>query len=1381
MLTTFQQFCTLITAGTEDDKEDSPDEVVEENQAPEEETDSSAEETVDQSEHTQDESSDDTETGRQTDPDAPPEESQDESVNNEEEVAEDSTVKVVEEAQVAPEPIELPAEPAMPAMEPEETAEETETIEEPFEEQPTESVVSPDEGAEVVEVPVRLGVIDVLYNFVDTFDQSQISNAEHASASSQDFSGGVGKPAIFEHPRIEGDARVEYEVVLPQLESNEGLILHFNIGLRDGIDFDDPLTKPDGVRFAVEVSGERRFEAVSETCRWDEYAIELSEFAGHRLQVAFLTECNGAGNTNYDWALWGNPRVLKLTTVPLPTERDEPHPKMIRGVALGALAPDVNLPLQAVEFAYDEFLPTPQIADEISQRILAQVEGNQIGQDGADIAPDIKEAYCIEILGLYAEQPEPALVALGATSAIVTAGNDFEVQCTIRNNGVVPLTPVHEASVVLNRIKLRRGRHTQTVKNLEPGEETTLVWRIRSFSRPAGIQISASFRYQTPNAEGREKAEKQIEIRPSLPKLSGQVASELHTYNQYEHVITENQNLRAVFVRGNRGFEYYVLSVAKNGGYRQVAVCDSISELRYRDAKGTPKQLRILPTVYRLAGNNEGDSIVCLSGEVKDEEGVNWSYETRFTLSENAKRLRTEYRLVTDEARELIAFNGPILRAGDSAFESNKTFGLFPGLEFLEADETSSSTRDAAPPINNRLVPHPYKVTIPLMVVEHKNVLVGLVWNPLEQWDGEHDMLSAVFASPNWYEKQKNHLMGLFLPPPPDWVKENQAVALWESSDLDDTVGRVREDSPTGGRVQEDSSTGGRVREDSSTGGRVREDSSTGGRVREDPPTGYVLVPDRPITIKSQIIVDGNASVFDAMSHWEEAYGAPEPLEPPRSDVEEQLLSRHGLMETVWDAESGKSRHCVDWAPANAPGFATLLWYDYLATQAEAVKQRVASIAESTISESGPAGLVSSALCHILMWEFPFYFGHVEVGIDHLKTVTQELLETQEDDGSWRFHPTTDRTKTLGEPGDVVLGTCAHKTLMLLKHARITGDQESLAGGLKGLAAMKRFNIPRGAQTWECPLYEPDILAAAYAVGAYVEAYEITKDNRHLERAEYWAKTGLPFLYHWNLDDRPGMRFASIPVFGTTFHTHSWFGVPVQWCGLVFAYYIQHLGLHSDQHPWPQIAEGITTSAMYQQWAEGELKGTYPDGFYGFCTERRGPHLNPEDIMVNLYTLRGLDPDVSTAIIPMQDEATKRIHVSSGAQIESITHNESGQLRFKLRYVQHETSYSIIAGYGVKPSAINVGDETIPVVEVLEESESGWLYREEKDIIFIKYQHPTGEVNFEVLPPDVGRIEPESMPPIDAGEEDEVQPTETKGDEVGTSDAPERQHQEEPM
>ena len=47
---------------------------------------------------------------------------------------------------------------------------------------------------------------------------------------------------------------------------------------------------------------------------------------------------------------------------------------------------------------------------------------------------------------------------------------------------------------------------------------------------------------------------------------------------------------------------------------------------------------------------------------------------------------------------------------------------------------------------------------------------------------------------------------------------------------------------------------------------------------------------------------------------------------------------------------------------------------------------------------------------------------------------------------------------------------------------------------------------------------------------------------------------------------------------------------------------------------------------------------------YNYCTEGRGPHINPEDIMVNLYALRGLDPDISTGILRSQEN---RVHVSS--------------------------------------------------------------------------------------------------------------------------------------
>ena len=186
-------------------------------------------------------------------------------------------------------------------------------------------------------LPLTFGVIDEVYNFVDEFEDSESSDTEKISASTQDSSGGVEKAALFEHPPAEGYTRIQYEVTLPQVESNENLILHFSIGLRDGVDFELPHTKPDGVQFAIEISDERRYEGVSEVCRWDEHFIDLSDSAGSTVQVVFLTNCNGAGNTEYDWALWGNPRILKLTRTALLLEKGEDEPRLRRGLALGLL------------------------------------------------------------------------------------------------------------------------------------------------------------------------------------------------------------------------------------------------------------------------------------------------------------------------------------------------------------------------------------------------------------------------------------------------------------------------------------------------------------------------------------------------------------------------------------------------------------------------------------------------------------------------------------------------------------------------------------------------------------------------------------------------------------------------------------------------------------------------------------------------------------------------------------------------------------------------------------------------------------------------------------------------------------------------------------
>ena len=1135
---------------------------------------------------------------------------------------------------------------------------------------------TPIEEASPPPEPPALGVREVLYDFVAMFEEGEVSGAEHASASGSDTAGGVTKPALFAHPTPMDAARIAYTLSLPDVADNEKLFLHFGTGLRDGVEFNDTARQPGGVRFCIEIDetvGEpsrtrqvhrkeaAAFEAVATECRWEEHAVELTGYAGQEIRVSFLTRCNVAGNSNYAWAVWGKPQLLKLTQCSLRKAKGDAEPEVFGCTVLAQFADDSQ---RLFEFDTDVSTRVSQVAAAIRAQCKTETSLLQTSLQG---------------LTLYAAQPKLEIVSIAPTAAVVTTGEDFEMQCTVRNVGDAPLGKADSARVTLSGVRLWRGRPMQSIKNVAPGEEAAVSWLVRRSSH--SLKASALLRCQTATGETRHTASGSVEMRPPLPKLAAKVVKELHTYSQDGHLVMGNKHLRIVFVRGAAGgFEYYVLFAVKTGTYHQVAVCPALSEVTYRESKTEAQHtFRITPSEYQLAGNNRGESIVYVMGEHTDADGVTWQYRSEWVLGENTTRIRNETRLEAARDRELLAFHGPMLYASrQGRNREKKTAALFPGLEFLEGAEHSSNPRDAAPPHDNRLVPHPYKITVPVMAVEIQKCVVGIIWHPLETWDGDNHNLSAIFASPNWLHHQRNTLMGVFLPTVPEWVTENQTLAT----------------------------------------------------------NAYRLKSGQAVSIKTELIAAGNATVLDAVTHWREAYGTPEPLEPPRGDVEELLLSRHGFMHTTWDTETQKSRHCIDWEAHNEPGIGTLLWYDYLATEDADVKERVQHILKSTRDESGAGSLAARGTCHILRWEFPFYVGYLAAALDFMKTETLRLISEQEPDGSWRWHPTSDKTAKLGNAGDAVLGTCANAALTLLKHARITGDMTSREAGLEALGFMKRFTVPRGAQLWECPMYQPDLLAAAYALGAYVEAYEITGEKAYLKRAEYWAKTGMPFLYHWHLPDRPSMRFASIPVFGTTFYTHPWFGVPVQWNGLVFAYYLQHLArvknATADSPRWEKIAEGITVSAMYQQWTESERKGTYPDGLYEFCTEGRGPHLNPEDIMANVYALRGLDPGVKTVI-------TGKIHISSGAKVEGVKLAKGGKLTWNLSYAEDETSWTLIAGYGRPPQGIRARsldiETELPAVKSLEKESgdtgSGWLYLAEKDTLLIKHLHPTADVQFE--------------------------------------------------
>jgi hypothetical protein len=440
-----------------------------------------------------------------------------------------------------------------------------------------------------------------------------------------------------------------------------------------------------------------------------------------------------------------------------------------------------------------------------------------------------------------------------------------------------------------------------------------------------------------------------------------------------------------------------------------------------------------------------------------------------------------------------------------------KTMALFPGLEFLEGDEPSSSDRDARGTLADRRRPERWKISVPLMAFEAEGTLVTLLWR------GE--------ARPYFEARERNRM---------SIEPEDRAVLL----------------------------------------------------------------------------VEPGATIYDAVPRWIGVFGMPEPEPWPRTLEEELALCKAGFASV--GAPRGKHRHAMgkDWPAEWTPGFGVLLqllgekvdWFDF-------------------------SDLLSTVNCHILRWEAPFYAGEPETSkklLERMKLITDMR---KREDGEWGFHPMNAEQRMLGAAGDSVLGTSAEKAYSVAKAARMTGDEALKSIALDVLGRLRRHRVPRGGQNWECPLYEPDLLSAAFAVGAYVEGWKLSGDRSWLAEAARWAKAGLPFLYFWEFPGRKGMRYASIPVFGTTQFTHPWFGVPVQWNGLVFAYFLRKLAPHDRSFDWLRVAGGITASAIHQQYADGPSKGCYPDGLYDQCTRRAPPDINPEDILVNVLASIGKDPD----------------------------------------------------------------------------------------------------------------------------------------------------------
>jgi len=263
---------------------------------------------------------------------------------------------------------------------------------------------------------------------------------------------------------------------------------------------------------------------------------------------------------------------------------------------------------------------------------------------------------------------------------------------------------------------------------------------------------------------------------------------------------------------------------------------------------------------------------------------------------------------------------------------------------------------------------------------------------------------------------------------------------------------------------------------------------------------------------------------------------------------------------------------------------------------------------------------------HVPNGSIYFVTGRAQEWLDHKTREVQGVMGRQQSDGSFRY----DGEFRRGHFENTASGVCARPAATLLEYARVTGDQAALEAGLRTLEYMKRFRTPRGAQVWEVPLHTPDQLASAYLVWAYVRGYELTGKDEYLRHARQWALSGVPFVYLWQR--YPIMLYSTPPVFGATHWRHSWFGLPVQWVGGVYAYALTLLAPHDESLDWNHLARGILISAEQQQYPDGPNAGLLPDSFNIPHQRRQPADINPCAIASLRMVLDGQLDFLSVAI-----------------------------------------------------------------------------------------------------------------------------------------------------
>lgn len=551
----------------------------------------------------------------------------------------------------------------------------------------------------------------------------------------------------------------------------------------------------------------------------------------------------------------------------------------------------------------------------------------------------------------------------------------------------------------------------------------------------------------------------------------------------------------------------------------------------------------------------------------EDADGGLWEVEQRFQ-AEGQDAIRVKVRVRSDPPREVLYL--PLFLCwpglGEGGFGTNKTQALLAGVEYL-ANEPSSSTADLNEPAAWRQVPDMLKLTLPLMGIAARDRWLALSWAA-----GPEPATGVVFDSPDRFFGSGGSLMGVLFP--------------------------------------------------GSDGANRRECSLL--------PYGPTLLRGR-LEWEGLILAGRGRSVVPAVVRQVERNPLPPLPDPGLSPVDYYRLAARGWLDSACRV-GDRFRHAV-WGESFPPQPAAdaAVWMAWLAGRVEdaTLAARLRDQARRAIDQVPPARRWDAQIGHIRTPLPPLVFGGVIEAAERARRVAEGLLGRFEPDGTVLYRPQPGRPDYARTHwARTANGLTAQVVDQLLKAACFAGDTTLIRKALARLEGLKSFHgtVPRGAQTWEIPLHTPDILAAAHLVSAWVRGYELTGREDWLEEARYWAWTGVPFVYLRRPVEGPVGPYSTIAVLGaTSWVAPVWIGLPVQWCGLVYADALERLARYDSEGPWSQLAHGIALAGVQHTWPETDPQraGLLPDSFDLRAGARNGPAINPATVLAPAVTALG--------------------------------------------------------------------------------------------------------------------------------------------------------------